>query len=165
MTVCPVESLVGIPQPGGNLKLKPLKIIRSLVSADSACGVSGVGVGVLVGVVVGVLVGVFVAVSVGVIVGVGVSVGPNNCPGPQPEINKLAAKKQTAMVCRFVFIDLLRYHGRTRRRLEPPKSLLDNYSPSMRGSGSLGAIATLNLDAFTLNKKSSVRNQTLPPIG
>lgn len=45
-----------------------------------------VAVAVLVGVLVDVLVGVFVAVAVAV--GVGVIVGPNNCPGPQPEINK-----------------------------------------------------------------------------
>lgn len=34
-----------------------------------------------------VAVGVRVEVEVGVIVGVGVKVGPNNCPGPQAEIN------------------------------------------------------------------------------
>ena len=72
----------------------------------------GVNVGVLVGV--GVNVGVLVEVGVGVFVGVGVSVGPNNCPGPQPEINKLATKKVVVMICRLVFIGLLRYHGRIR---------------------------------------------------
>ena len=46
-----------------------------------------VAVGVSVDVGVSVAVGVSVEVEVGVMVGVGVRVGPNNCPGPQAEIN------------------------------------------------------------------------------
>ena len=51
----------------------------------------GVGVAEAVGVRVAVGLGVIVGVNVGVNVGVGlgVIVGPNNCPGPQPELNKL----------------------------------------------------------------------------
>ena len=60
-----------------------------------------------------------VGVGAGVIEGVGASVGPNNGPGPQLETvilttNRLTAKVQIAMACRFVFIGCLRYHGRTR---------------------------------------------------
>lgn len=85
-----------------------------------AVGVGGIGVlvGVLVGVGVCVDVGVGVEVGVRVSVGVGVTVGPNNCPGPQPEINKLTAKKQTAIVRCRVFIGVLRCHGCIRRLLK-----------------------------------------------
>ena len=60
----------------------------------SGASIPGLGVGVFVGVIVGVDVGVGVGVEVGVgvMVGVGVSVGPNNCPGPQPERNKLITR-------------------------------------------------------------------------
>jgi hypothetical protein len=62
--ICQLPPLIGIPKPG-----------------------SGMGVGVSVGVAVGVGLGVIVGVSVDV--GLGVIVGPKNCPGPQPENNRL----------------------------------------------------------------------------
>lgn len=45
-----------------------------------------------------------VGVAVGVAVGVGVGVGPNNCPGPQLEINKLPDKIQTNTVRCWLFM-------------------------------------------------------------
>jgi hypothetical protein len=72
-----------------------------------------VGVNVTVGVADGANVGVMVGVDVKV--GVGVIVGPNTCPGPQADRTKLMTKTRIAIVCCFVFIFLLRYHGRTRR--------------------------------------------------
>jgi len=76
-----------------------------------------VGVTVEVRVGVNVSVGRGVHVGVTVFVGVAVSVGPKTCPGPQLEINRLNTKQPNAIVLRFMFISLLRYHGRTRREL------------------------------------------------
>ncbi len=79
-----------------------------------------VNVGVRVGV--SVNVGVGVNVNVGVGVGVSVNAGPNDCPCPQLDIIRLATNKPTtkievSMTFRFVFINLLRYYGRTRLSL------------------------------------------------
>lgn len=71
-----------------------------------------VGVGVLVGV------GVNVGVGVCVGVGVGVNIGPNNWPGPHADTTKPIASTVTIAILRIVFINFLRYHGRTRRLLK-----------------------------------------------
>ena len=99
--------------------------VKVEVRVSVGAGVNvGVSVGVNVGVSVGVSVGVNVGVSVGVLVGVsvavdvGVSVGPINCPGPQPEIHKLAAKQTVAVICHWLFMSLLSFYGRTRRLMQ-----------------------------------------------
>ena len=78
-----------MPSPGGGVGVK----VGGGVGVDVNVGVRvGVFVEVGVDVTVGVSVEVFVEVGVEEFVGVGVKVGevgPNNCPGPQPELNKL----------------------------------------------------------------------------
>lgn len=76
------------------------------------------GVGLIVDVEVGIGVGVWVGsgVSVGVEVtgGMGVAVGLGNCPDPQAKINTPIINKRKIAFRWFMFIFLLRYHGRAR---------------------------------------------------
>jgi hypothetical protein len=53
--------------------------------------------------------------------------GPNNWPGPHADTTKLIASTASIEIFRIVFMNFLRYYGRTRRLLKVSRKTLNGF--------------------------------------